>query len=427
MTGSFPLTIETPDSIAMQVLNVIFYGLPLEELQTFRERVNRVTVDDIERVARFYLKPDAVSVVLVGNASAFAASVARRRIRPVRDGSSSRTSICSRRTSRRRPGGTGGRGWFRLAVGRPSCRSALPPALRLASFQQPGRRRRRREGEGAARPGDCREGRPGHAAGHQEHQGGDGRDDDLACRPRGDASRPRRRPTCSIPIVCASKRRDRRGCRSRSTTASAAGSAILAACTTCPKRRLRDMASSLKRDTVAALLAAERGELRARLLPDVKDATARFVTRWNCRALRSNRSCCTSIPRTGLIAKQAYVVARARPAARSRSCSPTIGPSTASRSRLRRSARRRQAGRRAPAERASRSTPRSIPDCSHALTSLERAPPDFVRRAVRRSVRRRADARAARHRSGDRRHRTRRTAVRGRGRHAARRLSRPSP
>ena len=71
LTGSFPLTIETPDSIALQVLNVMFFGLPLEQLQTFRERVNRVTVDDIERVARVYLKPDAVSVVLVGNASAF--------------------------------------------------------------------------------------------------------------------------------------------------------------------------------------------------------------------------------------------------------------------------------------------------------------------------------------------------------------------
>ena len=40
ITGSFPLTIETPDSIALQVLNVMFYGLPLEQLQTFRERVN---------------------------------------------------------------------------------------------------------------------------------------------------------------------------------------------------------------------------------------------------------------------------------------------------------------------------------------------------------------------------------------------------
>ena len=71
MTGSFPLTIETPDAIAMQVVNVVFYGLPLEQLQTFRERVNAVTVDDIQRVARTYLRPDRLSVVLVGNAAAF--------------------------------------------------------------------------------------------------------------------------------------------------------------------------------------------------------------------------------------------------------------------------------------------------------------------------------------------------------------------
>ncbi len=52
LTGSFPLTIETPDAIARQVLNVLFYGLPIEELQTIREQVNAVTVDDIQRVAR---------------------------------------------------------------------------------------------------------------------------------------------------------------------------------------------------------------------------------------------------------------------------------------------------------------------------------------------------------------------------------------
>ncbi len=72
MTGSFPLTIETPDQIAMQVLNVVFYGLPREELQNFRDRVNAVTVDDIQRVAQQYLKPDRLSIVLVGNAAAFA-------------------------------------------------------------------------------------------------------------------------------------------------------------------------------------------------------------------------------------------------------------------------------------------------------------------------------------------------------------------
>ena len=75
MTGSFPLTIETPEAIAMQVLNVVFYGLPLEQLQNFRSRVNAVTVDDIQRVARQYFKPDRLSIVLVGNASAFASQL----------------------------------------------------------------------------------------------------------------------------------------------------------------------------------------------------------------------------------------------------------------------------------------------------------------------------------------------------------------
>ena len=71
LTGSFPLTIETPDAIATQVLNVLFYGLPVEQLQSFRDRVNAVRPDDIERVARYYLQPDRLSIVLVGNAAAF--------------------------------------------------------------------------------------------------------------------------------------------------------------------------------------------------------------------------------------------------------------------------------------------------------------------------------------------------------------------
>lgn len=71
LTGSFPLTIETPSAIALQVLNAVFYGLDLRELQTYRERVNAVTVDDIQRVARTYLHPDRLSIVLVGDASRF--------------------------------------------------------------------------------------------------------------------------------------------------------------------------------------------------------------------------------------------------------------------------------------------------------------------------------------------------------------------
>ena len=72
LTGSFPLTIETPSAIALQVLNAVFYGLDMGELQTFRERVNAITVDDIQRVARTYLHPDRLSIVLVGDADVFA-------------------------------------------------------------------------------------------------------------------------------------------------------------------------------------------------------------------------------------------------------------------------------------------------------------------------------------------------------------------
>jgi len=71
LAGNFPLTIETSDAIALQVLNALFYELDLKELETYRERVNGVTPDDIQRVARAYLKPGRLSVVLVGNASAF--------------------------------------------------------------------------------------------------------------------------------------------------------------------------------------------------------------------------------------------------------------------------------------------------------------------------------------------------------------------
>jgi zinc protease len=75
LAGSFPLTIETPDQIATQVLNVLFYDLPISEIGSFRERVLAVTPDDIQRMARQYVKPDRLSIVLVGNARAFASQL----------------------------------------------------------------------------------------------------------------------------------------------------------------------------------------------------------------------------------------------------------------------------------------------------------------------------------------------------------------
>jgi len=76
LAGKFPLTIETPGAIATQVMDVLFYGLPLSDLETYRERVNAITPADIQRVAKLYLHPDRLSVVLVGNAKEFTGQLA---------------------------------------------------------------------------------------------------------------------------------------------------------------------------------------------------------------------------------------------------------------------------------------------------------------------------------------------------------------
>jgi zinc protease len=71
LAGNFALTIETPDAIALKVLNALFYGLDLEDVSEYPEQVYRVSQGDIQRVSRAYLRPARLAVVLVGDAAAF--------------------------------------------------------------------------------------------------------------------------------------------------------------------------------------------------------------------------------------------------------------------------------------------------------------------------------------------------------------------
>jgi zinc protease len=71
LAGSFPLTIESPNDIATQVINTVLYELPLEDIPTYPQRISAISPDDIQRVAQAYIKPDRLSIVLVGNARAF--------------------------------------------------------------------------------------------------------------------------------------------------------------------------------------------------------------------------------------------------------------------------------------------------------------------------------------------------------------------
>ena len=76
LAGHFPLTIETPDAIATLVLEALLYGLDLDAIEKYAESINAMTINDIQRAASNYLNPDSLSIVLVGDCSTFADSLA---------------------------------------------------------------------------------------------------------------------------------------------------------------------------------------------------------------------------------------------------------------------------------------------------------------------------------------------------------------
>src|SRR4030095_13089664 len=59
LTGVFPIRLETQEGLTDQLLQIKMLNLPNDYLQTYRDRVQAVTVDEIQRVAREYLRPAA--------------------------------------------------------------------------------------------------------------------------------------------------------------------------------------------------------------------------------------------------------------------------------------------------------------------------------------------------------------------------------
>jgi predicted Zn-dependent peptidase len=51
-------------------------GYPSDHLETLLGRYRAVTREDIQRVARAYLRPDAAHIVIVGDAPSFEAAMA---------------------------------------------------------------------------------------------------------------------------------------------------------------------------------------------------------------------------------------------------------------------------------------------------------------------------------------------------------------
>ncbi|MFN2454225.1 MAG: M16 family metallopeptidase [Pyrinomonadaceae bacterium] len=68
LTGVFPIQLETQEGLINQLVQIKMFDLPANNLETYRERINAVTSADITRVARQYITPDRVAIIIVGDA-----------------------------------------------------------------------------------------------------------------------------------------------------------------------------------------------------------------------------------------------------------------------------------------------------------------------------------------------------------------------
>ncbi len=66
--GHFALGLETSDAVLGSLVNLEIYGLPEDSLDTYRARVNDVTVPEITALAEELLHPDRAAIVIVGPA-----------------------------------------------------------------------------------------------------------------------------------------------------------------------------------------------------------------------------------------------------------------------------------------------------------------------------------------------------------------------
>ncbi len=77
LSGLFPLSLETHEQVAEKLADVKLYGVPLEEVTDYRQRVRRVTAEECREVARRHFPLDRGVIVAVGPAKQVAPALER--------------------------------------------------------------------------------------------------------------------------------------------------------------------------------------------------------------------------------------------------------------------------------------------------------------------------------------------------------------
>lgn len=69
LTGVFPIRAETQEGLTGLVVNQELYDLSDDYLQSYRDNINAVTLDDVLAAAKKYVRPDEAAIVIVGDAA----------------------------------------------------------------------------------------------------------------------------------------------------------------------------------------------------------------------------------------------------------------------------------------------------------------------------------------------------------------------
>ena len=69
ISGSFSRSLEQPQTVANFALNIAIYDLPEDYYNTYLQKVQVVTIDDVKATAMKYLKPESAYINVVGKAS----------------------------------------------------------------------------------------------------------------------------------------------------------------------------------------------------------------------------------------------------------------------------------------------------------------------------------------------------------------------
>lgn len=67
LTGVFPIRAETQEGLTNLLVSQELYGLPDDYLQTYRDKVSAVTIEEVRAAANRHIHPDRMAIVIVGD------------------------------------------------------------------------------------------------------------------------------------------------------------------------------------------------------------------------------------------------------------------------------------------------------------------------------------------------------------------------